>query len=80
MAGFRRNGLRSSPEALAKADRHRQWIKFRRDGLLKSEIAAEYGETQQAISKAILKYVREMLTREARFLRCVLLAQNCCYA
>jgi hypothetical protein len=69
MAGFGRNGSRSSAKALASAERHGEWIKLRRDGHLEKEIAKRYGVTQQAVSKAVLKYVRDLPAREAEHLR-----------
>jgi hypothetical protein len=69
MAGFRRNGSRSSAEAITKAERHREWIELRRLGVLESEIASRHGVTQQAVSKAVLKYVRKLPAAEAECLK-----------
>lgn len=69
MAGFARNVSRSSASTIASAERHRHWIQLRREGLRESEIAAKYGVSQQAVSKAVLKYVRDVPKREAERLR-----------
>ena len=69
MAGFGRNGSRSSAKAIASAERHGVWIKERREGLLEREIGSRYGVTQQAVSKAILKHVRDLPAGEAEQLR-----------
>jgi hypothetical protein len=69
MAGFGRNGSRSSAKAVTNAERHREWIELRRQGVLESEIASRHGVTQQAISKAILKHVRNLPAAEADCLR-----------
>jgi hypothetical protein len=69
MAGFGRNGSRSSAERITQAERHREWIDLRRQGLLEAQIATRFGVSQQAVSKAILKYVHELPAREAVELR-----------
>lgn len=69
MAGFGRNGSRSSAKALASAERHGVWIALRRQGHLEADIARHYGVTQQAVSKALLKYVRDVPAGEAELLR-----------
>jgi hypothetical protein len=69
MAGFGRNGSRSSPKAIASAERHGVWIALRRQGHLEKEIASRYGVSQQAVSKVILKHLRDISAREAELLR-----------
>jgi hypothetical protein len=69
MAGFGRNGSRSSAKAIASAERHSVWIALRRQGHLEADIARRYGVSQQAVSKALLKYVRDLPAREAELLR-----------
>jgi hypothetical protein len=69
MAGFGRNGSRSSAKAIASAERHGVWIKLRREGLLEREIGSRSGVSQQAVSKALLKYVRDVPAGEAKLLR-----------
>jgi hypothetical protein len=69
MAGFGRNGSRSSAKAIASAERHGVWIALRRQGHLEADIARRYGVTQQAVSKAILKHVRDLPAGEAELLR-----------
>jgi hypothetical protein len=69
MAGFGRNGSRSSAKAIASAERHGVWIALRRQGHLEKDIARRYGVTQQAVSKVILKYVRDLPAGEAELLR-----------
>ena len=59
MAGFGRNGSRSSAKAIASAERHGVWIALRRQGHLEKDIASRYGVSQQAVSKALLKYGRK---------------------
>jgi hypothetical protein len=69
MAGFRRNGSRSSAKAIASAERHGVWIALRRQGHLEKDIASRYGVSQQAVSKALLNYVRDVPASEAERLR-----------
>lgn len=69
MAGFGRNGSRSSAKAIASAERHGVWIALRRQGHLEADIARRYGVTQQAVSKVLLKYVRDVPANEAELLR-----------
>ncbi len=59
----------SSTRGLARAERHREWIELRRQGVLESEIASRYGVSQQASSKAVLKYVRDLPICDAGELR-----------
>jgi predicted transcriptional regulator len=75
MAGFGRNGSRSSAEALATADRHSAWITLRGQGLNEAEIAIRYGVTQQAVSKVLLKYARNRPAQAAQELRRAHVAQ-----
>jgi hypothetical protein len=51
---------KSSATSIARAERDRDWIELRRQGLLESEIASRYEVRQQTVSKAILKYVRNL--------------------
>lgn len=69
MAGFGRNGEQSSAEALAQAERHREWLELRRQGVGEAEIARRAGVSQQAVSKAILKHIRAIPAHEADALR-----------
>jgi hypothetical protein len=69
MAGFGRNGSGSSAKAIASAERHGVWIVLRRQGHLEKDIARRFGVTQQAVSKAILKHVRDLPAGEAELLR-----------
>ena len=69
MAGFGRNGSRSSAKAIASAERHGVWIALRRQGHLEKDIASRYGVSQQAVSKALLNYVRDVPASEAERLR-----------
>jgi hypothetical protein len=69
MAGFGRNGSRFSAKAIALAERHGVWIALRRQGHLEADIARRFGVTQQAVSKALLKYVRDLPAGEAELLR-----------
>jgi hypothetical protein len=69
MAGFGRNGSRSSAKAIASAERHSVWINLRRKGHLEKEIARRFGVTQQAASKVLLKHVRDVAASEAERLR-----------
>lgn len=69
MAGFGRNGSRSSAKAIASAERHGVWIALRRQGHLEKDIARGYGVSQQAVSKVLLKYVRDVPASEAELLR-----------
>ncbi len=59
----------SSASSIARAERHREWIELRRQGVLESEIARTHGVTQQAVSKAVLKHVRNLPPAEAECLR-----------
>ena len=59
----------SSASSIARAERDRDWIELRRQGLLESEIAARYDVRQQTVSKAILKYVRNLPALAADDLR-----------
>jgi len=59
----------SSARGLASAERHREWIELRRQGVLESEIGKRHGVTQQAVSKAVLKHVRKLPATEAECLR-----------
>jgi transcriptional regulator with XRE-family HTH domain len=54
---------------LAVAERHREWIELRRAGISEQEIARRYGVTQQAVSKILLKYVRNLSAPAADDLR-----------
>jgi hypothetical protein len=74
MAGFGRNGSRSSAKAIVSAERHGAWIALRRQGHLEKDIARRYGVSQQAVSKVLLKNVRDVPAREAELLRCTHLA------
>jgi predicted transcriptional regulator len=69
VAGFQNNGWRTSPERIAAAERHRVIIELRLQGLSQSEIAGRFGVTQQAVSKAILKHIRDLPATEAEQLR-----------
>jgi hypothetical protein len=69
MAGFGRNGSRSSAKAIASAERHGEWLRLRREGFLEREIGSRYGVKQQTVSKAILKHVRDVPAGEAKLLR-----------
>jgi hypothetical protein len=69
MAGFGRNGSRSSAKAIASAERHGVWIALRRQGHLEKDIARGFGVSQQAVSKVLLKYVRDLPEGEAELLR-----------
>jgi hypothetical protein len=69
MAGFGRNGSRSSAKAIASAERHGEWLRLRREGFLEREIGSRYGVKQQTVSKALLKYVRDVPAGEAQRLR-----------
>jgi hypothetical protein len=60
---------RSSASSIARAERDRDWIDLRRKGLLESEIASRYDMRQQTVSKAILKYVRNLPALAADDLR-----------
>jgi hypothetical protein len=75
MAGFGRNGSRSSAKAIASAERHGVWIALRRQGHLEADIARRYRVSQQAVSKALLKYVRDVPAGEAELLRVTRAAQ-----
>jgi hypothetical protein len=75
MAGFGRNGSRSSAKAIASAERHGVWIALRRQGHLEKDIARRYGVTQQAVSKVLLKHVRDLPAGEAELLRITRAAQ-----
>ena len=75
MAGFGRNGSQSSAQALKCAERHCQWLELRRLGHRESDIASRFGVTQQAVSKALLKYVRSVPASEAQELQRAHLAQ-----
>ena len=66
MAGFGRNGSRSSAKAIASAGRHGVWINLRKQGHLEKDIARRYGVSQQAVSKAVLKYARDVPKGECR--------------
>jgi len=67
--GKRSRQAESSARGLASAERHREWIELRRQGVLESEIASRHGVTQQAVSKAVLKHVRNLPAAEAECLR-----------
>jgi len=67
--GKRSRQAESSARGLASAERHREWIELRRQGVLESEIAKRHGVTQQAVSKAVLKHVRKLPASEAECLR-----------
>jgi transposase len=54
MAGFGRNGSRSSAKAIASAERHGVWIALRRQGYLEADITRRFGVSKQAVSKAQL--------------------------
>jgi predicted transcriptional regulator len=54
---------------LATAERHREWIELRRAGISEHEIARRYGVSQQAVSKTLLKYVRNLPALAADELR-----------
>jgi predicted transcriptional regulator len=69
MAGFGRNGSRSSAKAIASAERHSVWLALRRQGHSEADIARRYGVSQQAVSKALLKHVRDLPAGEAELLR-----------
>jgi len=56
-------------DGISRAERLRNWIELRRQGFLESDIAHRDGVTQQAVSKAILKYLRAIPRREAADLR-----------
>jgi hypothetical protein len=60
---------KSSASSIARAERDRDWIELRRQGLLESEIASRYEVRQQTVSKAILKYVRNLPALAADDLR-----------
>jgi hypothetical protein len=60
---------RSSATSIGRAERDRDWIELRRQGLLESEIASRYDVRQQTVSKAILKYVRNLPALAADDLR-----------
>jgi len=60
---------KSSAGSIARAERDRDWIELRRQGLLESEIASRYDVRQQTVSKAILKYVRNVPALAADDLR-----------
>jgi len=60
---------RSSASSIARAERDRDWIELRRQGLLESEIASRYDVRQQTVSKPILKYVRNLPALAADDLR-----------
>ena len=64
-----RRRSRSSATTLSKIERHRDWLDLRRQGLPECEIAHRYGVTQQAVSKAILKYLRTLPALAADDLR-----------
>lgn len=64
-----RNGTLSSPKAIATAERHREWIELRRAGMSELEIASRYGVSQQSVSKAVLKYLRNLSISESEDLR-----------
>jgi predicted transcriptional regulator len=67
--GKRNRQAESSARGLATAERHREWIELRRQGVLESEIAKRHGVTQQAVSKAVLKHVRNLPAAEAERLK-----------
>jgi hypothetical protein len=60
---------KSSASSIARAERDRDWIELRRQGLIESEIASRYDVRQQTVSKAILKYVRNLPALAADDLR-----------
>jgi predicted transcriptional regulator len=68
IAGVVRFVAANSP-AFASAERHSVWIELRREGHLEKEIGSRYGVTQQAVSKGLLKYVRDPPAGEAERLR-----------
>jgi predicted transcriptional regulator len=63
MAGFGRNGSRPSAKVISAAERRDVWIALRRQGHSVKEIARRSGVTQQAVSKALLKHVRDACGR-----------------
>src|SRR5216683_1645603 len=67
--GKRSRQAESSASSIARAERHREWIELRRQGVVESEIASRHGVTQQAVSKAVLKHVRNLPAAEAECLR-----------
>src|SRR6202022_3617223 len=60
---------KSSSKAVACAERHREWIDLKRQGHTECEIARRSGVSQQAVSKAVLKYVRNLPALAADDLR-----------
>lgn len=69
MAGFGGNGSRTSPVAIASAERHAAIIDLRKEGVKEGEIAKRFGVSQQAVSKTLLKYVRNLPTERAEVFR-----------
>lgn len=64
-----RNGSGSSATAIATAERHAQMIQLRKQGVEQAEIARLFNVSQQAISKVILKHVRDLPAEQANCLR-----------
>jgi predicted transcriptional regulator len=61
--------LRASARSLATVEKHNTWIELRRQGYLETQIAARFGVSQQAVSKALLKYLRNLPQESADELR-----------
>ena len=61
--------LKSGRKAISLAEQHRRWLTLRRKGMLEIDIARRFGVTQQAVSKAILKYIRNLSISESEDLR-----------
>jgi DNA-binding NarL/FixJ family response regulator len=55
-----RNGTLSSPKAIETAERHREIIELRKQGVGEAEIARRFSISQQAVSKTVLKHVRDL--------------------
>src|SRR5271156_1799633 len=64
-----RNGTLSSPKAIETAERHREIIELRKQGVGEAEIARRFSISQQAVSKTVLKHVRNLPAEEAADLR-----------
>ena len=64
-----RNGLLSSAKAIASAERHRAIIELRKQGVEQAEIARRFDVSQQAVSKVLLRHVRNLPAEEAADLR-----------
>ena len=64
-----RNGTLSSPKAIETAERHREIIELRKQGVEEAEIARRFSISQQAVSKTVLKHVRDLPAKEAADLR-----------